>query len=214
MIFLLFNGLGVLFMFTNFINRISLRFFYYKRTRIFHICAEDTPLLKIGLDLNIVPVSEDNIEDTLNMDSASPLTLIKQMFENDELGFYAYSENSIVHHSWVILGSNVIVPGLKNKNPLFEIDSTSAYIHYCVTANDWRGKGIYPFVLTEISRIIDKQFNRKRIFISVTGNNPPSVKGILKAGFKDYGKIFAINLFGLMIRITRTVESKQIQISW
>jgi RimJ/RimL family protein N-acetyltransferase len=213
MIFVLFSSLGVLFMFTNFINRISLRFFYYKRTRIFHICAEDTPLLKIGLDLNIVPVSEDNIEDTINIDSTS-FSLIKQLFESGELGFYAYSGDSIVHHSWVILGPNVIVSGLKNKNPLFEIDSTSAYIHYCVTASDWRGKGIYPFVLTEICRTIDKQFNRKKIFIAVTGNNTPSIKGILKAGFKDYGGIIAFNLFGFMIRRISTAESKQIQISW
>jgi hypothetical protein len=200
-------------MFTKFIHRILLRLFHYKQTRIFLMFAENIPLFKIGVALNIVPVSEDNIEDTLNMDSASPLILIKQMFENDELGFYAYSGDSIVHHSWVILGRNIIVPGLKNKNPLFEIDNTSAYIHYCITASDWRGKGIYPFVLTEICRIMDKQFKRKRIFISVTGNNHPSIKGILKAGFKEYGKIFAINLFGLMIRITRTVESKKIQIS-
>lgn len=213
MIFVSLDSLGVLFMFTNFIHRIFRRFFYYKRTRIFHILAEDAPLFKIGVDLNIVPVSEDNIEDTLNMDSASPSSLIKQMFVNGELGFYAYSGDSIVHHSWVILGSNVIVSGIKTKKPLFEIDRTSAYIHYCITASDWRGKGIYSFVLTEICRIMDKQFKRKRIFISVTGNNAPSIKGILKAGFKEYGRIIAINLFGLMIRRIRTVECKQIQIS-
>jgi ribosomal protein S18 acetylase RimI-like enzyme len=194
-------------------RRVFRRVFYYKRTRIYKILTKDVPFYNTDVDVTVVPVCEDNFGDVLTMDSANLVDLFKQMMNDGELGFYAYCGDSMVHHSWVILGPEEIIPGIKDRKSLFSIDHKSAYIHYCVTTSDWRGKGIYPFVLSEICRILDKQLERQSIFITVTGNNVASIRGILKAGFKKFGNIIAINLLGLMIRKIKTIESDQLQIS-
>lgn len=187
----------------SFFYRVLRRIFYYKKTRIYKILAKDSPFLKPDVNVEIVAVGENNLKDALAMNFEETIVLFRQMFEDGELGFYAYCDNVIVHHSWAIMGPKVIIPPTKGSDACFEIDGKSAYIHYCVTDKNWRGRGIYPFVLSEICRILHEKFDCENVFITITGKNPPSARGILKAQFSECSNFIVFNFFGLMRRKIR-----------
>ena len=68
-----------------------------------------------------------------------------------------------------------------NKLPLFQGEK-SHYIFFCHTFSEYRGKNIYPYVLTQICKDVEK--NSGVVLISTDVNNISSQKGIEKAGFR------------------------------
>jgi len=68
-----------------------------------------------------------------------------------------------------------------NKLSLFQGEK-SHYIFFCHTFSEYRGKNIYPYVLTQICKDVEK--NSGVAFISTDVDNIPSQKGIEKAGFR------------------------------
>lgn len=89
--------------------------------------------------------------------------------------FYALHEGKIVHYS-VVLPKFFKFPFM---NP------GDLEIGPCWTHGEYRGKGIYPFVLASILRTLRKQ--GRSFFIFSDENNTASQKGILKAGFTRCG---------------------------
>lgn len=86
--------------------------------------------------------------------------------------YYACDENRIVHTSY-LLGKCYKFPFMKKGD--YEIGP-------CVTDKEFRGKGIYPSVITRI--ICDMQNTANTLYMICEENNAPSIKGITKAGFK------------------------------
>ena len=72
-------------------------------------------------------------------------------------------------------------PYLYNKLSLFQGEK-SHYIFFCHTFSEYRGKNIYPYVLTQICKDVEK--NSGVVLISTDVNNISSQKGIEKAGFR------------------------------
>lgn len=57
----------------------------------------------------------------------------------------------------------------------------------CVTDEDFRGQGLYPYVL---SRIVEAELGEQdKAFMIVEDSNLPSIRGIMKAGFRRCGNI-------------------------
>lgn len=74
----------------------------------------------------------------------------------------------------------------------------------CWTIEEYRGQGIYPFV---INYIVDNYLKSNKIFMITRKDNYSSQKGIEKAGFKLYGeglkKMFGIYKINKLHRITQ-----------
>lgn len=79
-------------------------------------------------------------------------------------------DNKVIHVSYV-------VPKCY-KFPF--LDSNSVEIGPCVTEKEYRGRGIYPFVLNNIVSTV-----KGRKFMIIHDTNKSSIRGVLKAGFKE-----------------------------
>ena len=65
----------------------------------------------------------------------------------------------------------------------------------CNTYAEYRGKNIYPFVLSEITKAIGS--DDREFYIMTYANNIASQKGIIKAGFKKVGEGNKHNILGI-----------------
>lgn len=61
----------------------------------------------------------------------------------------------------------------------------------CITIPQYKGKSIYPFVISELAHNILSQKQKKEVFIIVNSDNASSIRGIEKAGFSLFKKIQA-----------------------
>jgi len=94
--------------------------------------------------------------------------------------YIALHKNNVIGYYFVCKISD-FKPYPYNKLPLFQGDK-SYYIFFCHTFSEYRGRNIYPYVLTQICKDIVK--NSGVAFISADVDNISSQKGIEKAGFR------------------------------
>ncbi len=108
--------------------------------------------------------------------------------------YFVMYKNKIIHHSYAT--NRIFKFPFMMKNDL--------QIGNCYTDINYRGKGIYQFV---IKNIVNEYFTSNPngdVFMLVKNNNTASISGVLKAGFKKISKIETIKLFGL-IKIYRKI---------
>lgn len=139
----------------------------------------------------VVEANKDNIGDVLSFQDERYVKTFNRFLDIGDKGYFAYLNGKCVHRSWVKhKPQNVFL------HPLLSIslNYNEAFIHYCETAPDARGKNIYPHVL---SRIAADFKNYSRILISVNKKNTPSIKGVKKAGFVELESYKIIVIFGI-----------------
>ena len=86
-----------------------------------------------------------------------------------------------IHSSFVVRG----------KSKFTFVGERDIEIGPCETDPDYRGHNIYPYVL---SHIIEEELDEKgKAYMVVDDDNPASIRGILKAGFRPTGDIITVN---------------------
>lgn len=119
--------------------------------------------------------------------SSSVLFLFWYLFSRNKYFIvYVKNQNKIIHHS-VCITKFYRFPFM---------DSNDLEIGPCWTDENYRGKGIYPYVLKYVLSNFKDKYDK--FFIMTDSDNIASQKGILKAGFEFIGK-GTKNVFGRYI---------------
>ncbi len=108
--------------------------------------------------------------------------------------YLARSGERIVHASWVTTAA----VWTREVRRYFKPPRGDAYVFASFTRPEFRGRGIYPFVLRAISRRLDER-GIARVWIGVIGDNPASLNAVLKAGFTDAFRISYRRRFGVLV---------------
>jgi len=95
---------------------------------------------------------------------------------------YFIVQNGVSVHSSILFNKLNILKLIQKKGPA---------IGDCYTNPDYRGKSIYPFVISNISNEMLIENKIKEVFIIVNSDNRSSIQGVEKAGFKKYASIKA-----------------------
>lgn len=98
-----------------------------------------------------------------------------------------YSDNRLIHAEW-------IVPAYKMKHRYPFLPQDCHAIIACTTHPEFRGRGIYA----EQLKVLKSTKISGNYFIWANENNQPSLRGILKAGGKEYGHLVQTQVFGFV----------------
>lgn len=96
----------------------------------------------------------------------------------------AYVNDACVHTSWV---TRVGAP-VGEVHQWLELDRNEAYIYDCYTDGSYRGKRIYPAVLSTILRQLSED-GAVRVWIAAEVQNVASARAIRSVGFAEVGSI-------------------------
>jgi len=173
--------------------------------RILHfdtiILYEHKELKEISSPAVIKNVDYHMLPDILSFQDKKYLELFKNFLENGDQGYFAYLDGKCVHRTWVKLGPQEVNLHHFWKKSLKE---NELFIHYCETAEEARGKSIYPGVLAKIVKDFKEKYT---IYISTSLKNQASIKAIEKAGFKEKERKKITAFLGLkQIKIIPTHE--------
>jgi len=179
------------------IIRRATHFFWFRDTvNLFEKdLTKDFEIIEAKVPFELKKVTSKNIKDILTLKDKFYLKDLISLLEKGELGFYGYMKSLVIHWSWVALG--------EKKIPLIydycfrDINKEEAFIHYCETSKNVRGKEIYPSVLTKVFAELKNKMGIKKVYIAVEEKNFSSIKGILKAGFTKKEQIKILKILGL-----------------
>lgn len=149
--------------------------------RLFCVKKVDVVHQKSNLDLNMVPITEENISLVCELRGPEYESQFRYQLSLGDFGYYAFYADRPVGYGWAKhTGSDDF---------FFKIGEGCAYLCRFFVHESMRGHGIYPEI---ISRLIQKEDTVKTFFIAVERGNESSERGLKKVGFtyaKEYGFI-------------------------
>lgn len=132
-------------------------------------------------------ITQNNCERVIEMvNSESYKKGFRGMLDQGQIGLFAIYNNRAVGYSWAYIGNicNKIKKNKKRLNDLVKLRDDEALIHFCSTAEEYRGRGVYSFLLFRLSDILFLKYNIKKIYIDTDIKNISSQKGIERTGFR------------------------------
>jgi glycosyltransferase involved in cell wall biosynthesis len=121
---------------------------------------------------------------------------IKKRFVLGDICFLARANGEYTHYAWVRFKEADVTEIKKRVN----FGKSSGVIYNCYTYPKFRGRNIYPYVLSKILDFL-KEHGYRSAYIYAKASNYPSLRGIEKAGFREIG-------LADYKRIFKTVKSK------
>lgn len=141
----------------------------------------------------IEPIDLGNIH-LINQIRDHKIKDFKKLLFHKQKGIIAFYKNQPAGHAWMITNDCPV----KDSIP-FVLDKNQSMIHYCYVSPEFRGKNIYPLMLSYLNKKAFNQLNNQKVFIWTDISNIASQKGIEKAGFvnKAFYKVFYFLSFPL-----------------
>jgi len=128
------------------------------------------------------PLESSNLtNDQLREVEIDDKSLSERREAGDIVGFIFWRE-CIVHRSFVQTRGTAHMEGDMRA---FTLAPGEMYVHYCYTAPNHRGKGLYPAMLRRIMSRSSANGESGKLFIACRTDNRPSIRSIQRAGF-DY----------------------------
>lgn len=118
---------------------------------------------------------------------------IKKRFARGDICFLAKINDEYAHYSWLRFKEGEIT----EINRKINLGNGAGIIYNCHTYAKFRGRNIYPYILSKILMFLKEQ-EYKTAYIYTKGNNYPSIRGIEKTGFKEYGFVNYRRFFGVI----------------
>ena len=119
---------------------------------------------------------------------------IQKRFDENHTCFLALADNKIAFYAWGVLGERTVFDEVTIW-PL-RIEANEVYLTDCFTVEDFRGRGIFPYMLKEIARYYKTQ-NADCIKAIVYGRNYASWRSFQKGGYELSQVIRYVKLFFL-----------------
>lgn len=117
--------------------------------------------------------------------------LIERRLGRGERCFLALHQGRVVSYCWF---SQARV-GIEEVDLTVVVQPDEAYLYDAFTLPQWRGRGLYPALLTRMVREA-MEVGCRRAMIFVVEDNLPSRQGIEKAGFELFQRISHYKLLG------------------
>jgi len=149
---------------------------------------KDFTLEIISFDDQLFDLIEDGFKIVLDLNIDE---LVHRIIRGEVL-FCVFVGKNIAHRSWVAMNESG-----ETDMPLKMNWEKEAYIQQCVTNPKYRGMGLYPYTLSKIFEFL-REKGKSVAKIIVTKNNIPSIRGVMKAGFKVCSQARYIRLFFLV----------------
>jgi len=172
------------------------RILLIRKQKIF-IIQNKKELKKVSpkIKVHITEINFNNLEYLKDFRGEEYINKFKKFLIENQIGIYAWNNNKVIGHAWAFI--------CKEKrckvNRYIYIKEGEALIHFCNVKEEYRGKNIYPFMLTNLSNFLFTSDRLNKILIDTEKDNISSIKGIEKAGFTFIGTGTYFQILGKLV---------------
>lgn len=103
--------------------------------------------------------------------------------------FVAISNDKIVAYSWVATEDCFI----REIDYHYKLNSDEIFIYDCFVCKEYRGRGIYPDIISKIVKFNTYKYCTRNkvniVYIGVESSNRASIRGVHKTGFREFNRV-------------------------
>jgi ribosomal protein S18 acetylase RimI-like enzyme len=107
--------------------------------------------------------------------------------------FVVEKDEQLVHSTW----ATTAAAWTREVRSYIKPPRGDAYVYESYTRPEMRGRGVYPFALTNICATLGPEGIR-RVWVAVEGDNPASIRAVTKAGFEPAWRLPYRRRFGVL----------------
>jgi hypothetical protein len=126
--------------------------------------------------------------------------VFRRFLDAGHIGYLAYVNGLCVHRSWFVPGPEQV---REHWSRIRLLAPDEGFVHYCKTAEEARGMGVFPAVLGQISR----EHGSRHTTMAVDEDNFGSRRAAAKAGWIPVAETTYTVLLGVPARRRRPVRS-------
>lgn len=166
-------------------------------SEIFFVTPEDQLVdVQPKINCQFVAITLENCIRVRDFREEDLVTEFQEKVQRGEKGFFAVCEGKMAGSIWATVNESAVPTLVRG---FMRLLPREALIHDIVTGTKFRGLGIGPFMVTQISLILLQQCGVSRIIIDVNVRNRPSLKMMNKAGLRAQQKALAISAFQKLV---------------
>ncbi len=162
------------------------------------------PELAAGTDAEYSFLDNKSGEKIASLASLVGKDIVKARFEQGEVCGVAWSNSAVVSYCWLAFKQAEV----GEINRYIKLREKELYLYDAFTLPDYRGRGLFPALLTAILGHARSQgYSRALIFSN--SKNRPSLRGIEKAGFSLFQSIHFLKLLDLRLCLPGRTRGKE-----
>ncbi|MDY6855643.1 MAG: GNAT family N-acetyltransferase [Thermodesulfobacteriota bacterium] len=150
------------------------------------------PDVKEGIPTHIEFISDMSFFKTVGLPKKDYVdsVVFRDRFHRGDICCVAKSGGKIVSYCWISLNSAHIEEIDRNIN----LKKNEIYLYDAFTEPEFRGKSIFPRVLTDILKYGKRQGYHMSLIFALSSNHP-SLRAIKKAGFTRFQSVYFISIY-------------------
>jgi GNAT superfamily N-acetyltransferase len=166
--------------------------------------SRSIPEVEAGADAEYSFLDNNSGEKTASLVSLVGKDIVKARFNQGEVCGVAWSNSKVVSYCWLAFKQAEV----GEINRIIKLSDKELYLYDAFTLPDYRGRGLFPALLTAILGFArSKSYSRALIFSN--SRNRPSLRGIEKAGFSLFQSIHFLKLLDLRLCLPGRTRGKE-----
>ncbi len=130
--------------------------------------------------------------------------IVNARFNQGEVCGVAWFNSAVVSYCWVAFQQAEV----GEVNRIIKLRSNELYLYEAFTLPDYRGRGLFPALLTAILSFARSQGYSRALIFSLSKNRP-SLRGIEKAGFSLFQSIHFLKFQDLTLCLSGRTKGKE-----
>jgi GNAT superfamily N-acetyltransferase len=135
-------------------------------------------------DMSFLKTEDSTTRGHINFD------IFKYRFNCGDICCVAKFEGKIVSYCWISLNGGYIEEIDRNIN----LKNNEIYLYDAFTESEFRGKSIFPCILTAILKYGRQKGYHKSLIFALSSNHP-SLRAIKKAGFGRFQSVYFVSIY-------------------
>ncbi len=162
------------------------------------------PEIKAGEDAEYSFLNTKSREKAESLTSLVGKEIVNVRFNRGEVCGVARLNSEVVSYCWVAFQQAEV----GEINRTIKLRNNELYFYDAFTLPDYRGRGLFPALLTAILGFARSQGCSRALIFSLRENRP-SVRGIEKAGFSLFQSIYFLKSPGLTLCLSGRIKGKE-----
>ncbi len=151
----------------------------------------EAPKTKSSIKIKKVQGSEDELFKQFREKYPAQEFLSRIKKDNETL-YTATNKGEIIAYAWVAKKELF----LEAINYSYNLNRDEIFLYACFVSREYRGKGIHSLMIDKRLRDYMSDNSYKRAYTGVLSYNKGSIRGVEKAGFKEFKRIKYLKLIG------------------
>jgi GNAT superfamily N-acetyltransferase len=160
------------------------------------VSIDDIHPVELQVECRLLPITIDNYSRVGEFREENRISEYRDKLARKEIGYFAEHQGKIIGSIWATINHKETANVVRN---YMKLAPGEGLIHDIVVYDQFRGKGIGPFMVSRIAPILFKEHALRKVIVDVKADIPASLSMMNKVGLRVDHRSLCISALGHLV---------------